>query len=41
MISLVCGIKKNDTNELIYKTETDFWFLKRKGDGGDKLGIWE
>ena len=24
MISLVCGIKKNDTNELIYKTETDF-----------------
>jgi len=22
-ISLLCGIKKNDTNELIYKTETD------------------
>ena len=23
MISLICGIQKNDTNELIYKTETD------------------
>ena len=23
MISLICGIFKNDTNELIYKTETD------------------
>ena len=23
MISLICGIWKNDTNELIYKTETD------------------
>ena len=23
MISLRCGIKKNDTNELIYKTEID------------------
>ena len=24
MLSLICGIlKKNDTNELIYKTETD------------------
>ena len=23
MISLICGILKNDTNELIYKTETD------------------
>ena len=22
-ISLICGIKKNDTNELIYKTEID------------------
>ena len=22
-ISLICGIKKNDTNELIYKIETD------------------
>ena len=23
IISLICGIKKSDTNELIYKTETD------------------
>ena len=23
MISLICGILKNDTNELIYKAETD------------------
>ena len=23
IISLICGIFKNDTNELIYKTETD------------------
>ena len=23
MISLICRILKNDTNELIYKTETD------------------
>ena len=23
MISLICGIIKNDMNELIYKTETD------------------
>ena len=23
MISLICGILKNDTNELIYKRETD------------------
>ena len=23
MISLICEIQKNDTNELIYKTETD------------------
>ena len=23
MISLICGILKNDTNELIYKTERD------------------
>ena len=30
MISLVCGIlkKKNDTNELIYKIETDSQTLK-------------
>ena len=23
MISLICGIQKNDTNELIYRTEID------------------
>ena len=40
MISLVCGIKKNDRNELIYKTETDsqnqktnLWLPKGKGAG--------
>ena len=38
MISLICGIKKNDENELIYKTYTDpqtyktnFWLPKGKG----------
>ena len=40
MISFICGIKKNDTNELIYKTEivsqtekTDLWLPKGKGWG--------
>ena len=28
MIPLVCRILKNDTNELIYKTETDSQTLK-------------
>ena len=28
IISLLCGIQKNDTNELIYKTETDSQTLK-------------
>ena len=23
IVELICGIKKNDTNKLIYKTETD------------------
>ena len=42
MILLICGIKKKDTNELIYKTEidsqtqkTDLW-LSREGGGGGK-----
>ena len=42
MISLICGIFKNDTNELIYKTEIDLptwkmnlWLPKGKGDGGE------
>ena len=49
MISLTCGIYKDDTNELIYKTETDLetlqtnlWLPKGKGGGGrDKLGVWD
>ena len=41
MISLICGIEKNDTNEFIYKTEiesqtlrTNLWLPKGKGKGG-------
>ena len=41
MLSLVCGILKNDTNELIYKTEidsqiskTNLWLAKGKWGGG-------
>ena len=40
MISLICGIKNNDTNEFIYKIETalqtlktNLWILKGKGGG--------
>ena len=40
MISHICGIQKNDINELIYKTETDaqtqktnLWLPKGKGRG--------
>ena len=39
---------KNDTNELIYKTEidsqtqkTNLWLPKGKGGGRDKLGVWD
>ena len=48
MISLICGILKNDTNELIYKTEIDWQTGKNsrllKGKGGEgginsKFGI--
>ena len=43
-ISLTCGIKKNDKNELIYKTETDsnieYEFMNSKSERGrDKLGV--
>ena len=52
MISLICGILKNDTNELIYKTEidpqtqkTNLWLSKEIVGGGtgrgDKLGGWD
>ena len=41
MISLMCGILKNDTNEFTYKTEIDSqiqkansWLAKGKGWGG-------
>ena len=41
MILLVCGILKNDTNELVYKTEIDpqiqkqaYGYQKGKGWGG-------
>ena len=44
VMSLICGILKNPTNELIYKTETDsqtqkttLWLLEGKGSR-DKLG---
>ena len=40
--------KKNDTDELIYKTEidpqtqkTNLWLPKGKGEGRDKLGVWD
>ena len=47
MISLICGIKKNDTSECTHKTEldsqtqkTNLWLPKGKG-GRDKLGGWD
>ena len=47
MISLTCGILKNDTDELIYKIEIDPQTWKTnmvtKGErlGRDKLGVWD
>ena len=50
MMSLMWNlIFKNDTNELIYKTETDLQMLKtnlwlpmrKHGEARDKLGIWD
>ena len=51
MIQLICGTKKNGTNELIYKTEiesqmqkTNLWLPKGKvggGGGREKLGDWD
>ena len=47
MISLICGIFKNDTSELIYKVElesqtqkTNLWLPKAGGERG-KLGVWD
>ena len=48
MISVICGILKMDTNELIYKTETDSQVLKtnlwlpkgKEGGGEEKLVVW-
>ena len=46
MISLICGILKNDTNELIYKMEidsqtlkTDLWLPKGKSWGRMEWGL--
>ena len=46
MISLICGIYKNDTKELIQRTEidsqtqkTNLWLPTGKGKGIDKLGV--
>ena len=48
MISLISGILKNGTNELIYRTErdsqtqkTNLWLPQGKGGGMDKLGVWD
>ena len=48
MISLKCGILKNDTNELIYKAEQthrhrkqSYGYQRGKGAGRDKLGTWD
>ena len=45
MISLICGIYKNDTHELIQRTKidsqtqkTNLWLPIGKGRGRDKLG---
>ena len=46
MISLICGIYKNDTHELIQRTKidsqtqkTNLWLPIGKGRGRDKLGV--
>ena len=47
MISLTCRISKNNTNGLIYKTETDTQTWKtnlgyqREKGMRDKLGVWD
>ena len=41
MIPLLCGVLKNDTNELIYKTETDSQIYKTNllGAKGEKKEV--
>ena len=46
MISLTCDTSKNDTNQLIYKTEIDSHIQKTnlqlsKGKVGNELGVWD
>ena len=47
MISLTCGIEKNDTNEFIYKwykficRKQSYSHQKEKEGGRDKLGVWD
>lgn len=45
MILLICGILKNDINELIYKkinlTGMENKLLVTKGDGEGEIGIWD
>ena len=48
MKSLICGIFKNDTNELIYKTETDsqterinLWLPGGRMGERDVWGAWD
>ena len=46
MILLICGIKKNDTNEFIDKTETNshrkpIYGSQRQKGGRAKLGVWD
>ena len=47
MILFLCGIIKNDKNELVYPTEIDpqtqtpnLWLPKGKEMGKNKLGVW-
>ena len=45
MITLICGILKNNTNELICKTDPPtqqiYGYQRGKGRGRDKLGVWD
>ena len=44
IISLICGMWEKDTNELICRTETQFWktYCYQRGQGGKGgLGGWD